>query len=1102
MKRLALVTAWALLTACRPDVESTVPCAKDGDLSCPTGFHCGANGRCEPGERTPSIQVLSPSAGRASGRVSFAIEATSPRGIANATVRLISDGDVEGRAIEATRSPSPDGTRLTINGWIDTWEFPDGTYELVAEALASTEPKGPATARVRLEIENRAPTPAFISPSVDAVVRDAIEVSGSVTHDAPLAAATIELRRADQVLADVEGVVSTDTFNGTLDLSGVTDGPATLHVGVRDVAGRTGSTDRAVVIHNTRLAVITTTVKPVGLAGGTVTIVLNEAPAQAPSLVANGLKIEAPQSADQGRSWTWQLTASGATSNVTGKITLVSTAGDSLESPLDIGVDLVPPALVDGLRLENFASSVRLRFACSEQASWSIGTPASTGTCDSVLTSRPAPTAKRGDRLQLVDAAGNTAEFAFTEREEEEPLAFTAGSLRMPANRPDPHGVAALVAVTTSSTDLSANDGAALIATTTDAPAPAFARAGLLRRTSTRPVALSTATAGTLLLGIPEGSGTRGRLSIYEWTQASGAVLQGLSAIDLRVRPALHPTSGRLAFARNGRLLYGALAGPSQDLGSIEALASSSTDAASCGTNYVALVMNAANSPTTLVADLQGNVSPFTFAAPTEAASPSARLLCASGRVLLIAPGTNAMLAWELDTSARAWTTRSTGSMAIRNAFSSGENLIASGTRADGTLLRDAWRWDGVAFQPLATGPGRTGGSIVSGPASSTLVVGGIGAGAWGLVASSEDGWTEHGSATPVLPEAGAMAWAYDRSTMVVLADENATTSRIWEWNANGGWSAGAAIPYRRSATLVARAGSVLVTGGVTASGASLGTSFAWDGRTASPTPGVDGNGLVATTLSDGRIVFAGGSDPATRGTIDVRSATLGTGTRLSLTTNDVQLLSVPGRDVITWLSAGSLFESRIGGAAATPLGSLAIDAAFTPVVLPGAGLFLASVGDVVAWRALPSASGAVSPTANTTWTSARGPCFSSEPATREATCVTTIEDDPPVASYVDRAHAAAAFMPSGSGAGHVELCARANVGGVRSGDVSVHVLSGNTVLTTTGAMSGNCRRFEFDYAASPDAAVVVVASPPHTDTTAAKLELDTFRATRIAPGP
>lgn len=1092
--------AWSLIfglaSACRPGVEEAAKCETGGDLSCPTGFHCSDSGLCVQGEPPPSVRITtSLPTGGVSGTVEWTARASCPRGLDSATMRLMPAQ--QGSPIELTvrEQRSDDGLTRTLAAAFDTWTVQDGAYDLVAEATAPTEPKGPVRDTRRIEIANGVPRVEFLSPAPDAVVRGSIVVAANVTTPVPIQKVAVRLRRGE-VATTVDAKASTDRYEATLDVSAWADGAAELTVEAVDVAGRTGQATRAVNLHASPLQAVDVHADPLGPAGSTATLVLSEAPAQAPAIALTGIGAAPPNHSADSKTWTWALTLSGATADVSGTITARSIAGDTVEIPLRVPVDLVAPGLATPLRLERLLAGTRLSFSCSEPAAWRLTAgAASSGTCGTTPTTIDAPGATVATTLTLEDAAGNTALFKPSRVADEDPYRLSPRTVRIAGGQLNPRQLAGTIAAATSPATLAQADGSVVSATAngTDTPDPASARPGPLRKTSLRPVPFGDATTGTLRFGLLEGDSGFARLSLFELAPDGTGSPQGWAPIDPIARPAWDHDAATLVFARAGHLRRGALFGPSTDLGDVRPLITTTVDSIVCAGVYLGIGQNASGTATALFS----NPSAGTLVAvstPAIAKNESARLACDTGQPILIAPDGNAMAMQVFDPVSRTWTARAV-SLPARRFFAVGRTgLVAGGETLNGTATRDLAAFRNNQFQAPTNGPLRRNAVMVDGPRGSLLALGGTGTvGATGLVASSEDLYAEHGAGPVAQAADPSQAYDFTRGAMVVLADAGSPAA-LWEWTATAGWRSAATMTYRQGSSVIWRNDdTTLITGGMDASLTRLTTAFSWNGVALTSDPrALPVVGRQGTLLADGRLVLPGANEPA-----EVYDAS--GSTTMSLGSDVVRLIPTPGGDEISWTTAGLFHQGRVGPTSVTPLGTATIGASTTAAVLPGSSVMLPlPPSGTPTWQAIPSHT-AASRVDDTAWSFVRGPCFSSLPAQRRAECtLSQADEDPPLVEFDDVPHPALVFAPAGSGRGRATLCASTRVGTTRTTDVSVYVLAGNVVGKPSGVVSGACRKFEFDYDAATEAMIAVVSDRGATSA-AVTIDVDQLSALRVS---
>lgn len=128
-------------TACRPDVELAIPCGINGDLSCPTGYHCGLHQACEPSEAPPTIvPEESLDHDELYGTIRFSARLTSPLGIHSAQVQLRSFADATAIHLPASVEYDDDTRTTAVLGVdVETWRLPDGAAGLIVTAYAEGE---------------------------------------------------------------------------------------------------------------------------------------------------------------------------------------------------------------------------------------------------------------------------------------------------------------------------------------------------------------------------------------------------------------------------------------------------------------------------------------------------------------------------------------------------------------------------------------------------------------------------------------------------------------------------------------------------------------------------------------------------------------------------------------------------------------------------------------------------------------------------------------------------------------------------------------------------------------------------------------------------
>jgi hypothetical protein len=249
------------LVSCRvPLEEGVISCRDGGDASCPTGWHCDPDELCRPGDAAPAVRWLDPSPDAAIvGRSTFHFEGRSLRGLASATVRVVSpQGLVTTLAADALVT-SDGGTRMTFAAAWTTWTVDDGPYELEAVVAPAAPPLAPGRAVLRIRVMNDVPQLGISSPADGAIVDGAIAVIASFSGHVPVTGVEVGLQQAEAMAAPsgVELSFSDEehlsgTFSTTLDASALGNGPATVALRVTDLRGRTTTTGIPVLVEHAR----------------------------------------------------------------------------------------------------------------------------------------------------------------------------------------------------------------------------------------------------------------------------------------------------------------------------------------------------------------------------------------------------------------------------------------------------------------------------------------------------------------------------------------------------------------------------------------------------------------------------------------------------------------------------------------------------------------------------------------------------------------------------------------------------------------------------------------------------------------------------------
>ncbi|MFM2154093.1 MAG: hypothetical protein RL199_2528 [Pseudomonadota bacterium] len=247
--------------ACRASLdEGVIVCRDGGDASCPTGWHCDPDDRCRPGEVAPEVRWLDPSADAAvTGRTSVHFEARSLRGLAAATVRVVSPlGLVTTLAAEPVVTHD-DGTRMTFAAPWTTWTSDDGPIDLEAVVTPGAPPLAPGRATLRVRVANDVPRLAISSPADGALVDGAFAVAASFTSNLPVTGVEVGLQQAQTSAASAPLELAfsdedhlTGSFATTLDATELANGPATVSLRVTDLRGRTSTTGIPVLVEHAR----------------------------------------------------------------------------------------------------------------------------------------------------------------------------------------------------------------------------------------------------------------------------------------------------------------------------------------------------------------------------------------------------------------------------------------------------------------------------------------------------------------------------------------------------------------------------------------------------------------------------------------------------------------------------------------------------------------------------------------------------------------------------------------------------------------------------------------------------------------------------------
>lgn len=235
---IALLVATTAL-ACRPDIELEVPCAGDGDLSCPSGFQCdGASGRCVAGEAPPRVAFpeLQPGA-EIKGRIEVAVDLLAVNGIEK--VGLAAEGE---GSITVGLSPSLTyGDGIQQGTWatpFDTWKLNDGPASIVATVRDSLDQV--TTHRLDVLVANGVPAVSIARPQQNALVSNRFEVEASIRSHVPVTSVVARVQGRQYTLTDEVKWATSDRLKGELSRTiggDLGSGDAVLELVVTDEAG-------------------------------------------------------------------------------------------------------------------------------------------------------------------------------------------------------------------------------------------------------------------------------------------------------------------------------------------------------------------------------------------------------------------------------------------------------------------------------------------------------------------------------------------------------------------------------------------------------------------------------------------------------------------------------------------------------------------------------------------------------------------------------------------------------------------------------------------------------------------------------------------------
>jgi hypothetical protein len=249
------------LSACVPSVEEVViRCDGGTGEECPTGWHCDTDDVCRSGEAPPAVRWLDPSTDAATtGRATVHFEARCPRGLASASLRIVSP-----QGLVATLAADPlvthdEGRLMTFGATWTTWTVEDGLYELEAVAVPSAGPVTPGRATLRIRVANGAPGLAISSPADGAIVDGAIPVAARFSGTVPVTTVEAELQQppgrstpgaVDLSCEDEAHLVG--SLSAVRDASTLSNGAATVALRVTDLRGRITTTGIPVLVEHAR----------------------------------------------------------------------------------------------------------------------------------------------------------------------------------------------------------------------------------------------------------------------------------------------------------------------------------------------------------------------------------------------------------------------------------------------------------------------------------------------------------------------------------------------------------------------------------------------------------------------------------------------------------------------------------------------------------------------------------------------------------------------------------------------------------------------------------------------------------------------------------
>lgn len=929
-----LLSGLVLLSpGCRPAIESRIPCATGGDLSCPTGWHCGPAGTCVAGEPTgpdeppdggvapPTAEFVLPVAdAQLPARAEVELVATMAQGIASVELMLVSNRGNFPVVLPPPEWTDADRRGVRVRAEVELWRAGEGAVELVATFVPAAAPVTPFTIRRTVQVSVPAAAVAITMPAEDGfAVRGTFGGSARATAEIPLEQVTVQFLEQSSTQATFDPGLHGLTAEFQFDTTSVSAGERELMVAVRDALGRTAEARRRVVVDNVPLDA-----GYVGSASvfpgqpGDLEIEFTKPLAGPPAVSAPAalLEVGAVTDLSGGRRWNVRLLSAGVgEETVVVQVTGRDLLGGEKSVDAQVRVDSSPPRLVEPMVERRSPAGATLTFACHEDATYEahlVSGPSAHGLCP--RTADVVTVASAVARVSLTDAVGNTAEFVPSLVIEElapvlGAVAATRGAEGLLHLMSPPPGAAA-----DADGRLSEADGQVREFAVSSAPAGSTVRArpaGPMRRSSGRPVAWRDDETEALRLLMPDKAG-------HSWWE-----LDGDAGTASRLAPeAVLSEVGPPAWAPALRLLVGAsrselftvgLRGRRTRVRPVALTPEEVQETIVCGNVYVgAAVANLPQSSGGSARQLSLFAAALDVSTPADpstrepfAADATVRLTC-DGDDAIVFVGTDSELSIRRYARARGWTTDApaTSPLPRRDFLTSRTGLFGGGRRA-AEYVADIWRYAGGSFQSAgAAGPARAKGVLLEDGARILAVGGEAAAGPSLLVASSSDDFAETPYVAPRL--AGGESWDFTRNVLVALGPDPQHQRELWEWSPAQGWTMRLAISERAGghvAYLPNRDGT-LVFGGKTGTNLYVTSEFLYrDGAIASGPDVSDLRGAYgrASPLAGGRVALFRPDTSAIGTTAFVSAPFPSTGTwsraSYSLGVFSQLVAQVPGRD-------------------------------------------------------------------------------------------------------------------------------------------------------------------------------------------------------------